>query len=65
MKAQLVTINGDAKVSKVNTELQDADFLMKGLPREPFERNRRRAQGGRRHWCQVLGDRQKSDLCAH
>jgi hypothetical protein len=37
--------NGDAKVSKVPTELQDADYFTKGLPRESFERNRRRVQG--------------------
>ncbi len=36
---------GDAKVSKVPTELQDADYFTKGLPRESFERNRRRVQG--------------------
>ena len=36
--------NGDAKVSKVPTELQDADYFTKGLPRESFERNRLRVQ---------------------
>jgi hypothetical protein len=36
---------GDAKVSKIDTKLQDADYLTKGLPREPFESNRRRVQG--------------------
>jgi hypothetical protein len=37
--------NGDAKVSEVNTELQDADYFTHGLPRESFDRNRRRVQG--------------------
>ena len=37
----------DAEVEVVycDTELQDADFLTKGKPSEPFEKNRRRVMG--------------------
>jgi hypothetical protein len=37
--------NGDVVVCKVDTKLQDADYMTKGLPRETFESNRRRVQG--------------------
>jgi hypothetical protein len=37
--------NGDVDVLKVDTKLQRADYLTKGLPREPFEGNRMLNQG--------------------
>ena len=37
--------DGDVKVSKIKTTLQNADFLTKGLPQETFQANRHRVQG--------------------
>ena len=36
---------GDVSVEKINTHLQNADYLTKGLPHEVFHQNRRRLQG--------------------
>ena len=32
-------------ISHIQSELQDADYLTKQIPRDAFERNRKRAQG--------------------
>jgi hypothetical protein len=37
--------NHSVTVNKVDTKLQDADYMTKGLPREPYEKNRFRVQG--------------------
>jgi hypothetical protein len=37
--------NGWLIVEKCSTDMQDADYLTKGLPREVFEKNRQRVQG--------------------
>ena len=36
---------GDVLVKKIETHLQNADYLTKGLPHEVFHQNRRRVQG--------------------
>ena len=35
----------EVKVSKIDTHLQNADYLTKGLPQEVFHANRQRVQG--------------------
>ena len=37
--------NGEFEILKIGTSVQRADYLTKGLPREPFENNRRLTQG--------------------
>jgi hypothetical protein len=37
--------NGDVIIDKVDTKKQDADYLTKPLPKEPFINNRMRNQG--------------------
>ena len=37
--------DGNVKVSKDETGMQNADFLTKGLPQETFQANRHRVQG--------------------
>ena len=43
--ALLSVKNGLVSVEKVATELQNADYLTKGLPHEVFHKNRQRVQG--------------------
>ena len=37
--------NGSIKVEKIDTKLQNADYLTKGLPHETYHENRKRVQG--------------------
>ena len=37
--------NGEVSVEKIETHLQNADYLTKGLPHDVFHQNRRRVQG--------------------
>ena len=37
--------DGDIEVLHVDTDLQDADYMTKGLPHQPFESNHFRTQG--------------------
>ena len=43
----------ELKVSKIDTKLQNADYLTKGLPQEVYHANRQRVQG----WVVMLDDK--------
>ena len=44
--------SGKIEVQKVETQLQNADYLTKGLPAETFQANRHRVQG----WVVMVDD---------